>query len=129
MEPMATILPPASAATRSQTVLRLARSWVTMNTVRPSVFCSVLIKIAGGNRIEPRGRLVQEDDRGIERQRAGQRHPLGHAARQFGWKLVAVLCGKPDHFKLGVGDLVHQGFRQVEIFAQGKLDVLTHGQR
>src|ERR1700693_1651060 len=41
---MATILPSASAATRSQTVFRLARSWVTMNTVSPSVFCNVLIR-------------------------------------------------------------------------------------
>lgn len=37
------ILPSARAATRSQTVVRLARSWVTMNTVRPRVFCRVPI--------------------------------------------------------------------------------------
>ena len=43
MGPTSTILPSESAATRSQTVCRLSRSWVTIKTVRPSVCCSVVI--------------------------------------------------------------------------------------
>ena len=55
---------------------RLSRSWVTMKTVRPSVCCSVAdqrVEFAGGDRIEPGGRLVEKNDLRIERQRARQR--------------------------------------------------------
>ena len=87
------------------------------------------VEIARRDRIETRGRLVEKHDRRIERERARQRHALGHAAGQFGRKLVAVLRPEPDHFELGGGDLVHQRIRQHEIFAHRKLDVLPHGQR
>ena len=66
------------------------------------------VEFAGRDRIEARGGLVQEQQRGIERERAGQRYALGHAAGQFGGELVAVVRGQPDHFELGVGDLVQQ---------------------
>ena len=87
------------------------------------------VEIAGGDRIEARGRLVEEHDLGIERERARQRHALGHAAGQLGGKLVAVVRRQPDHLELGDGDLVHQPLRQVEILAHRKLDVLPHGER
>jgi len=87
------------------------------------------VEIAGGDRIEPRGRLVEKHDRGIERERARQRHALGHAAGQFGGKLVAVLRPQSDHFELGRRDLVHQRIRQFEVLSQRKLDVLPHRQR
>ena len=38
------------------------------------------VEIAGRDRVEPGGRLVEEHDLGIERQSAGERHALGHAA-------------------------------------------------
>src|SRR5271169_5426936 len=116
---MATILPSASAATRSQTVLRLARSWVTMNTVSPSVFCKVLIRAS-----KSPAAIGSRPDVGSSRNTiagssasARQRHALGHAARQFRRKFVAVLRQQPDHFKLGGGDLIHQRLRQHKIFA------------
>ena len=87
------------------------------------------VEIAGGDRIQTRGRLVEKHDCGIERERARQRHALGHAAGQFGRKLVAVLRLEPDHFELGGRDLVHQRVRQHQIFAQRKLDVLPHRER
>jgi hypothetical protein len=87
------------------------------------------VEIAGGDRIQPRGRLVEKHDCRIERERTRQRHALGHAAGQFGGKLVAVLRLEPDHFELGGRDLVHQGVRELEILAQRKLDVLPHRQR
>ncbi len=103
-----------------------------MNTVRPNVCCRVLIKVvelACGDGVEPGGRFVEKHDRRIERQRTRQRNALGHAARQFRRKLVAVLRRKPDHLELGGGDLVHQLLRQHQIFPQRKLNVLPHGER
>src|SRR5665213_25282 len=44
--PSATMCPSASAAIRSQAVRRLSRSWVTMNTVMPSVRCSVRMRVS-----------------------------------------------------------------------------------
>jgi hypothetical protein len=66
------------------------------------------IEIAGRDRIETGGRLIEKDDRRVQRQGARQRHALGHAARQFGGKLVAVLRSQADHFQLGRGNLVQQ---------------------
>ena len=54
-----------------------------------------VVELAGADRIEPRGRLVEKDDLGIERERAGERHPLGHAAGQFGGILVADVGRSP----------------------------------
>jgi len=87
------------------------------------------IEIARRNRVQARGWLVEKHNRRIERECAGQGHALGHASRQFGRKLLAVLWLQPDHFELGSGDLVHQCIRQHQIFAQGKLDILPHGER
>src|SRR5487761_2284444 len=87
------------------------------------------VEIAGSDRIKARGRLGEKNDRRIERPRAGQRHTLGHAARQLGGKLVGVLRRQADHFKLGDRDLVHQRLRQRQIFAQRELDILPHGKR
>ena len=117
---------------RSQIVRRLSRSCVTMKTVRPSVCCSVRIsevEVAGGDRIEAGGRLVEEDDLRIERQRAGERHALGHAAGKLGGKLVGVARREADHLELGDGDLVHQPLGDVEMLAHRELHVLAHGQR
>jgi hypothetical protein len=86
------------------------------------------IEIAGRDRVQPRGRLVEEYDRRVQRECARQRHPLGHAARQFRRKLVSVFGPQPDHFELGGRDLVHQRLRQHEILTKRKLDVLPHGQ-
>jgi hypothetical protein len=129
---MATILPSANAATRSQTVVRLARSWVTMNTVSPRVFCKVLIRAskspaAIGSR--PEVGSSRNQDRRIEREGARQRHALGHAARQLGWIFVGVLRPQSNHLELGDRDLVHQLLRQDEVLSQRKLDVLPDRQR
>src|SRR5258708_1070599 len=98
---------------------------------QPQCFLQCLdqdIEFARRNGIQTRGRLVEKHDRGIERERAGQRHAFGHAARQFGRKLVAILRYQPDHFELGGSDFVHQFGRHHQIFAQWKLDVLSHRQ-
>ena len=103
-----------------------------MNTVRPKVRCKVAIKrveIARADRVETGGRLVEKDDLRIERERARQRHALGHAAGKFGRKFVADAGVQPDHFQLGDGQFVEQLLRQAQIFADRELQVLPHRQR
>src|SRR4051794_17240086 len=87
------------------------------------------VEIAGADRIEAGGRLVQEHQFRIERERARQRHALDHAAGQFRGKTVGDLRLQADHAKLGHHDLVEQPLRDLEIFAHRKLDVLPHRER
>ena len=55
------------------------------------------VERGGGDRVEPRRRLVEEEDLRIERQRARERRALDHAAGQLGGIFVAVgrLAGRP----------------------------------
>ena len=69
------------------------------------------VELARPNRIEAGGRLVQEHNLRIERQRARQRHPLGHAAGQFRGEFVANAGVQPDHVELGYRQLVEQVLR------------------
>ena len=87
------------------------------------------VELPGRDGIEAGGGLVEEDDVGIERQRAGERHALGHAAGKLGGQLVAVARIEPDHGELGGRHLAHHARRHVEIFAHRKFDVLEHGER
>src|SRR5215207_4531223 len=88
-----------------------------------------LVEVPGADRIEPRGRLVQKHQFGIERERARQRHALDHAAGVFGRKTVGDLGLQADHAELGHHDLVEQPLRNLKILAHRKLDVLPHGER
>ena len=132
MVPMATTLPSASAAMRSQTVCRLSRSCVTMNTVGPSVCCSVSMSAskspaAIGSRPE-----VGSSRKTISGSSASARasaDALGHAAGQLRGKLVAVGGRQPHHLELGERHLSHQRLRQVEILAHRELHVLQRRQR
>src|SRR5206468_3480613 len=87
------------------------------------------VEVPGADRVEPRGRLVQEHQFGIERERARQRHALDHAAGEFGRIAVGDLGPQADHAELGHHDLVEQPLRDLEILAHRKLDVLAHRQR
>ena len=86
------------------------------------------IEIAGGDRIEARGRLVEKDNFRIESQRASERDALHHAAREFGGKFGGVVCGHPDHFELRYRHFIHEPLRKMQIFAHRKLQILEHGQ-
>src|SRR4030081_715775 len=88
-----------------------------------------IVAAAGADRIKARGRLVEEDQFGIERERAGQRHALDHAARELRGKTVGHFGAQSHQNELGDRDLVEQPLRDVEIFAHRKLDVLSHGER
>ena len=43
----------------------------------------LLLQVAAGQRVERAERLVQEENLRLGRERAGDRHPLAHAARQL----------------------------------------------
>ena len=47
-----------------------------------------VVEPARGDRVQSGGRLVEEQDVGIERQRARQARPLAHAAAEFGGQLL-----------------------------------------
>ena len=82
------------------------------------------------DRVEPRSRLVEEQQFGIERQRTGETGTLLHAARQLGGKLVRGVRRQAGHHHLVRRDLREQRGRQVGVeLAQRHFDVLGHGQR
>src|SRR6266853_1894590 len=87
------------------------------------------VKVTGADGIEARGRLIEEHQFGVERQRAGQRHALDHAAGQFRGKTAGDFGAQPHHAELGDRDFVEQALRDVEIFAHRELDILPHRQR
>jgi len=108
--PMATILPSASAATRLQTVFKLARSWVTMKTVSPSVACNVLMSSSNSPPRWDRDRMsVRQETRW--RDRAREPAPA-RPASSFRRTARKETCRRPwrqaDHFKLGGRNLIHQ---------------------
>ena len=92
---------------------------------RPDQF----VEVARADRIEAGGRLIEEHQFRIERERTRQRHALDHAARQFRRKAVGNLRPQAHHRELRRCDLVEQPLRDGEIFAHRKLDILTNGQR
>src|SRR3546814_2410330 len=66
------------------------------------------VELGGADRVEPRGRLVEEEQRGVERERACESGALDHPARQLGRKLGAGIGRQADHLDLIGGDLVEQ---------------------
>src|SRR3546814_3193850 len=73
---------------------------------------------------------LEEEQRGVERERACESGALDHPARQLGRKLGAGIGRQPDHLDLIGGDLVEQ--IRVEpriIFAQRNLNILGDAQR
>ena len=82
------------------------------------------------DRVEPGGRLVEEQEFGIERQRARKSRALPHPARQFGRIFGPRVGGQSGHHDLVRGDLVQQREIKVGIeFAKRHLHVLGDGQR
>src|SRR5258706_4193307 len=79
--------------------------------------------LLGSQRVEPRRRLVVEDDLRLERDRAGERHALAHPARELRGHL-ALRAGQADHGELlrhGLGDLPG---RLLRVLLQREADVL-----
>jgi hypothetical protein len=87
------------------------------------------VEVAGSDRIEARGRLVEENDLRVECKRAGQGDALDHAAGKLGGVLVAVFWREAHHLQLGGGDFVKQPCGQIKVFPHWKLHVLQCGER
>jgi hypothetical protein len=66
------------------------------------------VELGGADRIEAGRRFVEENDVGIERERARQRHALDHAAGKLGRIFAAHVGAQADHFQLGQRDLLDQ---------------------
>ena len=89
-----------------------------------------LVEFGGADRVEPRGRFVEEQQRGIEREAARKTGALDHAARQLGGIFRPGIGGQPDHRDLVGGDFVEQFLVGARIkFAQRHLDILGNAQR
>ena len=87
-----------------------------------------IVEIAGGNRVEARGRLVEEHDLRIERERPRQRDALGHAAGQLGRQFVGSFRRQADERQLLQRESVERRLGQAQMLAHRRLDVLPHGQ-
>ena len=87
-----------------------------------------IVELARADRVEARGRLVEEQQIGVERQRARQRRPLDHAARQLGGIFVGGVLRQADQRDLQHRQFVAQPRRQVEMLAHRRLDVLPDRQ-
>src|SRR3546814_17821289 len=63
------------------------------------------VELGGADRVEPRGRLVEEEQRGVERERACESGALDHPARQLGRKLdrQSVVSGKSVSVRVDLG--------------------------
>ena len=118
---------------RSQIATSVSRSWVTMNDGQAEALLQVadqLVEVGGADRVEAGGRLVEEQDLGVERQRARQAGALAHAAGQLArdtWRPASA--GRPTSAILRPRSSSHQRCRQSRVLAQRHLDVLGHGQR
>ena len=88
-----------------------------------------LIKGGGADRIEAGGGLVEEQDVGVERERAREPGALAHAPRQLGRVLGGGLRGEPHHADLEGGDLVDQSRTEIGVLLERHFDILRHRQR
>ena len=87
------------------------------------------VVVGGADRVEAGGRLVQEQQLGVEGQRPGQAGALAHAAGELGRLLVAGIRRQADQGNLEGGDLAHGLFVQPGMLADRHDDVLRHRQR
>src|SRR5262245_49816315 len=88
-----------------------------------------LVEGRGRDGVEARGRLVEEQDGGIEGERPGESRPLGHAARKLGGVLGGADLPEADQPDPEARDLAQQGRAQPEMLADWQLDVLRDGER
>jgi len=85
-------------ATRSHVLARVSRSCVTMTIVSCSVSAEVqheLVERRAAIGVEARRRLVEEQDRRVERQRAGERNALTMPPESCAGNFAAVSSDRP----------------------------------
>ena len=108
----------------------LGMLWVTTTSVVPAAFGldEQLVDLRGGDRIEAGARLVDEQDRRIERHRARQAGALLHAARQIAGHLVEVLL-EADGGELLLRLLADLAVRPVGVAPHREGDVVADAHR
>ncbi|GBH25808.1 hypothetical protein BvRS1_28570 [Burkholderia vietnamiensis] len=88
-----------------------------------------LDEFVGGLRVEAGRRLVEEQQLGLERDRARDADALDHPARQRGRHLRRMLARQPDHLELEHHDVMQQVGRHAAEPAQRLRDVVEHRHR
>src|SRR3990172_7509114 len=88
-----------------------------------------LVEFGGPDRVEPRGRLVEEQDLRVQGERARDARPLAHPTGQLRRVLGRGVGRQADHLDLQPGKLRDQPRRQVRMLLERHLDVLRHRQR
>ena len=86
-----------------------------------------IVEPAGGDRVEAGGRLVEEQNVGVEGQRPRQAGPLAHAAAEFGRKLVERVL-HPDEAEFQPHQAADRGVVEAGEHAQRQRDVFAHCQ-
>ena len=84
---------------RSATLIASSWSWVTRMVVRPSCALQALdldLHVEPEVAVERGERLVEQQDRGLDGERAGERHPLLLAARQLARQALAEAAELDD---------------------------------
>src|SRR5688572_612863 len=76
-----------------------------------SKICNERVEIGRGDRVEAGGRLVEEENFRIERQSAGERRPLDHAAGELGRVFVAIRSLEADQLDLQPRKPMDEAFR------------------
>ena len=78
--------------------------------------------------VEPRRRLVEEQDLGVERHGPRKTGPLFHATGNL-VGVVVFESGKPDQHQLVIDDLADLGIAECRVLFQGQADILRerHG--
>lgn len=88
-----------------------------------------LVKSGGTERIEAGGRLVEQQQLGIERQRPRHRRPLDHAAGELVRQFVGGIGRQAGERDLQPCQLIDQPRRQRRVLLQRQGDVLAHAER
>ena len=87
-----------------------------------------LVEIGRHHGIEAGRRLVEEDELGLERERAGDRGALLHAAGELGGELVGGAV-EADELQLRARDRGDRVVREIGPLLERQRDVLADGQR
>src|SRR5579859_1047271 len=88
-----------------------------------------IVDHVGADRIEPGGWLVEEDDLGARRDRAGERHALLHAARQLVGPQVEDVAAEADALEILLGDAAHAVGLADPALREAEGDVAPHRHR
>ncbi len=83
-----------------------------------------LVQQRGAHRVEPGIRLVEQNDLGIQHQRAGQPGPLSHAAGNFAGHLL-LGTEKTDHLHLLKHHIADFGLALAGVLAKRERDVVV----